>query len=259
MANGNRLCKAAEVIGELTSLANASQASLLSRFFKTGKGEYGEGDVFLGLKVPQTRSIARKYRLLLDLEEIKVLIYNEYHEVRLCGFMLLVFEMESATPKGGKDNPVRSETRNRIANFYLENARQANNWDLVDLSCYKVLGPWLLNMGRMDDIPSYDALLDLTKSENLWEQRIAVVSTMAFLRKGYLLPTLHICEILLSHKHDLMHKAVGWLLREAGKKDEQALLTFLDKHHSKMSRTTLRYAIEKLPEDLRQHYLHLGK
>ena len=245
---------AEEIIALLISEKDDKQREHLMRFFKTGKGEYGEGDQFLGLKVPQTRGIVKEARLLASLDEIQKLLLSEWHEVRLAGLLLIVEEMKANLPKR-KDNDealrLKAKRRKEITEFYLRNARYANNWDLVDLSCEYVIGPFI----RYSDSLDYEILYRLAESNNLWEQRIAIVTTLDFIRNGIFEPTLHLADKLISHPHDLIHKAIGWTLREIGKRDEKTLLDYLEVNYSKLPRTALRYAIEKLPEQERQYWL----
>lgn len=238
----------------LTEMADDAQRDVLMRFFKTGKGEYGEGDRFLGLKVPQTRAVVKEAKLSVDFEEIERMLYSEWHEVRLCALLLLVEEMKANLPKKKDDDAtlaLKEGRRKEIAQFYLRHARRANNWDLVDLSCEYVLGVYIRLSGRED----YDILYSLAKSSNLWEQRIAIVTTLEFIRNCIFQPTIHISEMLLDHPHDLIHKAVGWMLREIGKRDKDVLTDFLEKNFSRLPRTALRYAIERFPESERQYWL----
>ena len=219
-----------------------SQVAGLMRFFKTGPGQYGEGDKFLGIKVPVTRQVVKECWKEVSFENLEECILSDYHEIRLAALLCLV-EIFSRSKKG------EEALRKQCVDFYLAHTDRINNWDLVDLSCYNLLGAWLLDKDRT-------LLYDLARSgKNIWEQRIGIVSTMAFIRKGQLDDTYAIADILLNHPHDLLQKAVGWLLREAGKKDEASLRKFLDKRASIMPRTMLRYAIEKFPEPVRQHYL----
>ncbi|MDE6498799.1 MAG: DNA alkylation repair protein [Muribaculaceae bacterium] len=232
-----------------------AQREHLMRFFKTGPGQYGEGDRFLGLKVPQTRALVKQIRLRVAQDEIVRLLYSPWHEVRLCALLLLVEEMKAGLPKARDSREIlmaKVERRERIAELYLTHARQANNWDLVDLSCEYILGPYIRYAGD----ESYGILRRLALSDNLWEQRISVVTTLDFVRNGILSPSLAICDMLLAHPHDLIHKAVGWVLREVGKKDVRALSDYLEKNHSRIARTTLRYAIEKMNEAERHYWLH---
>ena len=241
---------AKDIIDTMRGMENEKQREILQRFFKTGKGEYGEGDSFLGLKVPQTRLVVKEARLSMTLSEIEKLLYSEWHEVRLCGFLLLVEEMKAALPKrNGTGQPDR---RKEIADFYLLHARQANNWDLVDLSCSYIIGTFLLHPLPDGTMPDRNILDTLSASSNLWEQRISIVSTAALIREGQFGDTLRIAKKLLYHPHDLIHKATGWMLREVGKRNIEVLRGFLSEHHETMPRTTLRYAIEKMePEERR--------
>ena len=222
------------MIEQMLAKADPSQVEGLSRFFKTGPGQYGEGDRFLGIKVPVTRRVVKECWKQTGFDELEECLTSEYHEIRLAGLLALV-EMYS---HARKDMSLRS----RCIDFYLSHTDRINNWDLVDLSCYNLLGDWLLDKDR--------SLLYRLASDgkNIWEQRIGMVSTMAFIRQGQLDDTFAIADILLDHPHDLIHKAVGWLLREAGKRDMDALRVFLDHRAASMPRTMLRYAIEKFPE-----------
>ena len=226
------------LLQEMTAKADPSQVPGLSRFFKTGPGQYGEGDKFLGIKVPVTREVVRRCWKGVSLEDLEECIGSEYHEVRLAALLTLVeiFKHKKAL-------------RQQCVDFYLGHTAFINNWDLVDLSCYPLLGEWLLDKDRT-------LLHELARNgRTLWEQRIGMVSTMTFVRHGQLEDTFAIADILLHHPHDLIHKAVGWLLREAGKKDPAALEAYLIPRYRTMPRTMLRYAIEKFPEPLRQSYL----
>ena len=229
------------LLTEILTHADASQVAGLSRFFKTGPGEYGEGDRFLGIKVPVTRSVVRSCWRQTSFSDLEQCIGSEYHEVRLAALLTLVEIFSHA-----KRDP---SLQQRCVDFYLGHTDRINNWDLVDLSCYPLLGAWLLDKDR-------GLLYDLAQNgKTIWEQRIGMVSTMTFVRHGQLDDTFAIADILLHHKHDLIQKATGWLLREAGKRDLGRLCSFLDDRHKDMPRTMLRYAIEKFPEDLRRHYL----
>ncbi len=213
----------------------------LSRFFKTGKGQYGEGDKFLGIKVPVIREVVKRCWPDTSFEDLEACIRFEYHEMRLAALLTLVQIFKHAK----KDELLQK----RCVDFYLSHTEFINNWDLVDLSCYELLGTWLLDKDRT-------LLYDLARDgKSIWEQRIGIVSTMQFIRNGQLEDTFAIADILLHHPHDLIHKAVGWLLREAGKRDEAALKAFLAPRFRTMPRTMLRYAIEKFPEGERRQYL----
>ena len=222
---------------ELKSKANSEKAKILSGFFKTGKGEYGEGDVFLGVVVPELRKIAKKYSGI-DSMEVGELLNSKIHEERLCALFILIGHYKKAD----------LEQREKIVRFYLANTKNINNWDLVDLSAPNILGDYLLDKDRV-------VLYRLVKSENLWERRIAVLLTFTFIREGQFKDSLRIFAILLKDKHDLIHKAVGWMLREIGKRDINVLRAFLNKHCKVMPRTMLRYAIEKLDEKERKGFL----
>jgi len=216
----------------------------LSRFFKTGPGQYGEGDVFLGIKVPVTREIVKELWQKVSFDDLEECMVSEYHEVRLAALLCLVRIFKSAK----KDISLKQ----KCIEFYLSNTMYVNNWDLVDLSCYELLGPWLLDKDR-------SILYDFAKNgKTIWERRIGIVSTMAFIRRGELDDTYAIAEIFLDGQplHDLLQKAVGWLLREAGERDEDRLAVWLEPRRRRMPRTMLRYAIEKFPEQQRQYFLH---
>ena len=226
------------LLKEITARADESQVTGLSRFFKTGPGQYGEGDKFLGIKVPVTREVVKACWRQTNREDLEECVTSEYHEVRLAALLTLV-ELFKHNKK----------QRQEYVDFYLAHTAYINNWDLVDLSCYPLLGVWLLDKDR-------SLLDDLARNgKTLWEQRIGIVSTMTFIRNGQLADTFAIADILLHHPHDLIHKAVGWLLREAGKRDKQALINYLEPRYKEMPRTMLRYAIEKFPEEERQQYL----
>lgn len=244
-----------EIIGVLESMGDERQAANLSRFFKTGKGEYAEGDLFIGLRCPETRGIVKEARLDVPFDEIEKLLYSKYHEVRFAGFMLLVEEMKAALPKKKKSLPENACRRGEIASFYLRHARQANNWDLVDMTCPKIIGEWLLHPAADGTMPDRSILDRLAESDNLWEQRIGIVSTWRLIRECQFDDTLRLAHRLLGHSHDLIHKATGWMLREVGKKDMDVLTDFLELHYAEMHRTTLRYAIEKMTESTRRYWL----
>ena len=230
-----------ELLSQMLSHADPSQVEGLARFFKTGPGQYGEGDRFLGIKVPVTRSVVKSCWKKTGFPELEECMASEYHEVRLAALLTLVEIF-----RHGKE-----DLRQACVHFYLAHTDRINNWDLVDLSSYPLLGEWLLDKDRA-------LLYDLARSgRTLWEQRIGIVSTMTFIRHGQLDDTFAIADILLDHPHDLIHKAVGWLLREAGKRDQEALEGYLQAggRYQKMPRTMLRYAIERFPEERRRQYL----
>ena len=226
------------LLQEMLSRADESQVPGLSRFFKTGPGQYGEGDKFLGIKVPVTREVVKKVWKQTTWEDLEECIGSEFHEVRLAALLTLVKIFE------------RNRTqREACVDFYLRHTSSINNWDLVDLSCYPLLGVWLLDKDR-------SLLYRLARDgKSIWEQRIGIVSTMTFIRNGQHTDTFAIADILLHHPHDLIQKAVGWLLREAGKRDKKALEEFLSTRYRTMPRTMLRYAIERFPEAERKAYL----
>ena len=230
-----------ELMQRVIVRADAAEAVNLARFFKTGPGEYGEGDRFLGIKVPVTRAVVKEHWRSTDLEQIEECLASEWHEVRLAGLLALVQRFHHA-----KKDPAEQQ---RCVDFYLAHLPAVNNWDLVDLSCYEILGTWYLTH---DAAPLYTLARE---GRTIWEQRIGIVSTMMFLRHGRLDDTYAIADILLHHPHDLIHKAVGWLLREAGKRDETRLRQFLATRYRTMPRTMLRYAIEKFPAADRQAFL----
>jgi 3-methyladenine DNA glycosylase AlkD len=221
--------------------ASPEDAAALRLFFKTGPGQYGEDDVFIGVKVPTLRRLALQGGELY-IPALERLLHSKIHEERALALFILVRRFERGAPKGQK----------ACVDAYLRNTRWINNWDLVDLSCYKILGPWLLDKPR-------SPLYRLAKSPSLWERRIAVVTTLAFIRQGELADTFALCKHLLGDPEDLLHKACGWMLREAGKRDGRALLSFLDLHAPRMPRTMLRYAIEKLPPKQRRRYLDMPR
>ncbi len=216
---------------------NPKQAVILQRFFKTGKGEYGEGDVFYGIKVPVQRSIAKKFNDLA-FEDLKVLISSKVHEERLIAAFILIDQYKSGDEKKKKI----------VFDFYVKNRKGINNWDLVDLSAPKIVGAYLIDKEK-------ELLYRFANSKDLWEKRFAILSTQTFIREHFFEDTLNISEILLQDKHDLIHKAVGWMLREIGNRNMQVEEEFLAKHYKKMPRTMLRYAIEKFPEKKRKDYL----
>lgn len=224
------------------ALGSPERAAGAARFFKTGPGEYGEGDQFLGITVPQVRSILPQTDALSE-AEILELLHSHWHEERLLALLMLVRRFEKARKN--------EAGREAIVRLYLANTRWINNWDLVDTSAPQILGGWLLKRDR-------SILRTLAGSKSLWEQRIAVLATLTFIRVGDFADTLALCAHFLPHPHDLMHKACGWMLREAGKRDAQVLRGFLDTHAAQMPRTMLRYAIEKLPEPERRMYLARG-
>ncbi len=226
--------KTSDIQKELKALVTPGKAELLARFFKTGKGEYGEGDIFIGVMVPQIREAAKKFKEI-SLIELQKLIQSEIHEERLCAALILTYK------KLGKD----------IVDFYLRNTKYLNNWDIIDLTAPRILGNWMLENKNDRKI-----LYKFAKSKSLWERRIAVLSTFMFIRERDFSDSFAISEILLNDTHDLIHKAVGWMLREIGKRDQKTEEKFLQKYYKKMPRTMLRYAIERFEETKRKSYLN---
>lgn len=222
------------IIDELRSQADEEKRRLLPRFFKTGNGEYGEGDVFLGVVVPKIRKIAGKHRSV-DADVLHRLLMSEYHEVRMCALLIMVLKCAGAD----------DEKRKELLDFYLSHAERINNWDLVDLSAPTIVGEYLLDKPR-------DLLYRLAESHLLWENRIAIVSTIALIRNNELDDTYSLALKMMDHRHDLMRKATGWMLREAGKRDPRRLFEFVDEHRRVMPRVMLRYAIEIFPESDRK-------
>ena len=234
--------KSKQIIAELNKMKNPEGAKHAQRFFKTGKGEYGEGDVFLGLTTPQVKEIVKKHYKDAILSDLEALLNSKYHEHRSTALLILVNKMQKAEEKEQK----------AIVDFYLKYTDRINNWDLVDISAYHVLGRYFYHQGGGEKV-----LRKLAKSKHLWSERISVVATMYYIKKGDFGLILEFAKHFLNHKHDLMHKAVGWMLREVGKKDKKVLVKFLDEYTAKMPRTALRYAIEKFPETERLKYLRL--
>ena len=270
---------AREIIAFMESLQNEEQRRILMGFFKTGPGEYGEGDEFLGLKVPQTREVVKNVWKDFPLSEVPELLMSKWHEVRLCGLLILVAKFEKLATKRLENDEKAICGRDEILTMYLQYAEQANNWDLVDLSVHKILGHWLLlptNLGNsifskelrnQGIIPIFPDSLDnknlrikildsLAQSDNLWKQRMSMVCSWKTSQMGDPSWCLRYAEVHLHHPHDLMHKAVGWMLREMGKRCSMDLLReFLHQHAHEMPRTMLRYAIEKMPEQERQYWM----
>ncbi len=233
------MIKAHTVQNELEKYSNKGKEEVFVRFFKTGKGQYGEGDKFWGITVPNIRNVAKRYYKDITLEEVKKLIESEIHEIRLLGYIILTYKYE----KGEKES---------VYKFYINNLKGCNNWDIVDLSCSKIMGSYLVDYPTKRDI-----LYTFANSNDLWKQRISIVSTYSFIKQNDFKDTLKISKILLTHKHDLIHKAVGWMLREVGKKDIDILRGFLNENIKDIPRTTLRYAIEKMDKKERDNYLNL--
>ncbi len=225
------------LVADMEKMRDRKKAEILSGFFKTGKGEYGEGDKFLGIQVPDVRTIAHKYPMM-SLDDVEKLLDSEVHEHRLAALLILVKKFDDG------DEAVKK----RIFDFYIRNAKKVNNWDLVDLSAHRIVGPFIENGGR-------SVIYRLAKSGNLWERRIAIIATMHSIRNGKFEDTFAVSQMLMEDKHDLIHKAVGWMLREVGKVDINAEEGFLRKHYKTMPRTALRYAIERFPEKKKMFYM----
>lgn len=224
----------------LTEKANPEKAAFFPRFFKCGPGEYGEGDQFLGVTVPEQRKVARRFKNL-PLSSLEELLDDPYHECRLTALFILVHQYQ-----GAKKDP---ERRRHLCEFYLSKLDRVNNWDLVDSSAHKILGP------QLEPQSDRALLYELADSGHLWRQRVAVIATLHFIRNHDFEDVLRLSEHFLDHPHDLIHKACGWMLREAGKKDPEVLRGFLALHHKRMPRTALRYAIEKLEPDERKKWM----
>lgn len=229
---------ATTILSEMQALANPTKAKHLMRFFKTAPGEYAEGDIFLGITVPVIRTLAKDYQGI-EWDELRILIQSPYHEVRFCALVILTERFTRTKDLAEKE---------RCYDFYLSQTKFINNWDLVDVSCPKIIGAWLLDK---DKTPLYQ----LAESSNLWEQRIAIVSTLGLIRKGMFDDTLSLVCKLINHPHDLIHKAMGWMLREVGKKNRSLLTDFLMQNITRLPRTTLRYAIEHYPDTERKAFL----
>jgi len=272
------MATAKEIIEYMKSLQNVKQRQILMGFFKTDPGEYGEGDEFLGLKVPQTREVVKMAGQGFPLTEIPELLMSRWHEVRLCGFLILVSKFERQATKRLENDPSAIAKRDEIVQMYLQYAEQANNWDLVDLSVHKILGHWLLLPTFLgNDINSKEfrsqgvipatresleykrnVLDSLAQSPCLWKQRMSIVCSWKTSQQGDPSWCLRYAEIHLHHPHDLMHKAVGWMLREMGKRCSMGLLReFLRQHAHEMPRTMLRYAIEKMSETERKEWMKI--
>lgn len=229
-----------EITEALAILSIPEKAEFFPKFFKTGKGEYGEGDLFLGVTVPDQRSVAKAFFSKISLAELSELLSSKYHEHRLTALLMLISKFEKT-----KDDKVQKE----IIEFYLNHLEYMNNWDLVDSSCYKILGRYCFENQKEE------LLRELSSSEIMWHKRIAVVGTMHYVKKGLFELMKEFVTQNMKHPHDLMHKANGWLLREMGQKNRQELIGYLNQKYKEMPRTCLRYAIEKLDEELRQDYL----
>ena len=247
---------AIDIIQYMESLHDEEQRQILMRFFKTGPGEYGEGDEFIGLKVPQTREVVKAAAKDLPLDEIPALLESRWHEVRLCGLLMMVSKFEKLAAKRWINDERAIQGRDEIMMLYLDHAERANNWDLVDMSAPKILGHWLMLPTHLGD---KQVIVDaLAYNENLWRQRMSMVCTWKTTQMGDPSWCLRYAEIHLHHPHDLMHKAVGWMLREVGKRVSMDLLRdFLRQHAHEMARTTLRYAIEKMTDEERSYWMNV--
>ena len=223
-----------KIFDALVARSDEEKKIVLPRFFKTGKGQYGEGDKFLGVTVPNIREVAKEYKDV-SIDILKELIHSPWHEMRMCALLILVINSKKNVTKETFD-------------FYLSQSKHINNWDLVDLSAPQIVGQYLLDKER-------DTLYNLTESELLWDNRIAIVSTLTFIRNNDLDDTYKLSLKMMNHKHDLMHKSIGWMLREAGKRDEKRLYDFVMEHKSIMPRTMLRYSIEKFAPDIRKELM----
>ena len=260
------MTNAKEIIEYMESLRNEEQRRILMGFFKTGPGEYGYGDEFLGLKVPQTREVVKAVAKDFQLDEVPELLMSKWHEVRLCGLLILVAQFEKQASKRLENDAEAIQKRDKILTLYLRYAEQANNWDLVDLSVPKILGAWLMlpsNLNPHPDLPPKEegeikqqVLDELAASPCLWKQRMSIVCSWKTSQMGDPSWCLRYAEIHLHHRHDLMHKAVGWMLREMGKRVSMDLLReFLRQHAYEMPRTMLRYAIEKMSDEERKRWM----
>jgi 3-methyladenine DNA glycosylase AlkD len=229
-----------DLLADAEKLKNPIKAKILAGFFKTGKGEYGEGDIFWGIVVPKQRIVARKYFQEVNFIDLQYLLRQKVHELRFMAIAILVMKYQNGDLKEKK----------RIANFYLRNLKRVNNWDLVDLSAPQILGDYFFEKDKA-------ALYELIGSENIWVRRVAMLSTFGFIKKGDFTDALRIARSLLFDEHDLIHKAVGWMLREIGKRDRKVEVAFLDKYAGNMPRTALRYAIEKFDQKEREKYLKM--
>lgn len=228
-----------QIIHSLKDKAIPAKTEFLPRFFKTAPGEYGEGDLFLGVTVPEQRKIAKTFHREISLDDLSDLIQNPYHEVRLTALIALVYRYEKTKTESGQKE---------LADFYLHHLEWVNNWDLVDTSCHPILGHFYWKKDK-------NLFYHMAGSHDLWRQRVAMISSLYWIKKGDFDDALALAEILKDHPHDLMHKAVGWMLREIGNRDLEVEMEFLKQHYQYMPRTALRYAIEKFPEELRQDFL----
>lgn len=237
------MLKVERIKDELKNFSDKERARSLMNFFKTDKGQYGEGDVFIGVVMPKQHHIAGRYYQEIKLNEIKQLLDSKIHEHRMTALLMLVLKFNHINDEG---------SREEIFNFYLKNIDKVNSWDLVDATCHKIVGSFLLNRNR-------SVLYKLAKSKNIWERRISIITTMAFIKNGQFKDTIEISKILLEDEEDLIHKAVGWMLREVGVRNQKVEEVFLNQFADRMPRTMLRYAIEKFEEKKRKKYLSIKK
>lgn len=228
---------------DLQSLSDTNRATKSARFFKTNKGEYGAGDVFVGITMPKLRTLAKQYYQTVTFSNIEKLLASPIHEYRMLGLLFLVYKYKK----------VASQDKKTIYNYYVKHITCVNNWDLVDVTAPHIVGDYLV------EIDAPQQLYVWAKKDDLWLQRIAIISTFSWIRVQNFEPTLKVSKLLLAHPHDLIHKAVGWMLREVGKRDQKKLYGFLDVHAIQMPRTMLRYAIERVPDTKRRYYLTLKK
>jgi len=245
------MTKIQSITKELKNFGSLERAKHSLRFFKTGPGQYGAGDIFYGASVPEMRIVSRKYKDT-DLDDVQGLLKNKYHECRLVALMILV-EKYARAERLKNDSEMK-----KYYEMYLNNTRYINNWDLVDLSAHKIVGAYLYNKDEHGKNRDRSILYKLAKSSDLWEKRISIISTYYFIYRNDFNDTLKISEMLLTDKHDLIHKAVGWMLREVGKRDQNVEEEFLKKHYQTMPRTMLRYAIEKFDEKKKKFYMNKG-
>lgn len=234
-----------DIVGVLHKNADSVRAKGSMQYFKTGPGEYGQGDQFLGIRVPEQRSIAKTFFNRADLADVRNLLHSTIHEYRFVALEILVFKYRQAVKEGDK------EAQKKVVDFYLKQHEWVNNWDLVDTSAHQILGSYLVGQKAQDR----KILVDLAKSEILWQRRISMIACFAFIKRGDVDLALKIAKIHLKDGHDLMHKAVGWMLREIGKKNESRLDDFLIKNYQNIPRTTLRYAIERMKKTKRKQFL----
>ncbi|MBL0725845.1 MAG: DNA alkylation repair protein [Alphaproteobacteria bacterium] len=243
-----------KIKSSILELSNPEKITVYQNFFKIGKGQYSEGDIFIGTSVPNIRKLALLYSKESNYDIIEDLLYSKIHEERMCGLFILVYQYQDIQKGKNLSTKDKKEKQKPIIQFYLKHVSQSNNWDLIDCVCPKLLGHYILTNHEDKEINS-NLLISFSKSDNLWERRISIVSTFEMIRQNQFNLTLQIAGNLLNDKHDLIHKATGWILREIGKRNQEVEICFLNKHYKQMPRTMLRYAIEKFDEKLRQRYL----